>query len=59
MSSALKAFEKDSQEGTILARQENPKRFSAEERSSYLETLQRVPAFSDPDLILSDAFRGR
>jgi hypothetical protein len=56
IASALRAFDKDSQEGTLIARKENKKRLTPEERASYLATLARVPAFADPDIMLKDVY---
>jgi hypothetical protein len=53
---ALKAFDKDSQEGTAIARRENKKRLTAEQRANYLATLGRVPALADPDMLLRDIY---
>ncbi|HWA18091.1 MAG TPA: hypothetical protein VG757_03785 [Devosia sp.] len=56
IASALKAFDRDSQEGTSIARKENKKRFTPEERASYLAVLGRVPALANPDTLLRDIY---
>ena len=56
IAAALKAFDHDSQEGTAIARTENPRRFTPEERASYLAALAKVPAFADPNTMLRDMY---
>lgn len=56
ISEALKAFDQDSQEGTVLARKGPKLKFDATGRKAFLATLARVPAFADPDLILPDIY---
>jgi hypothetical protein len=53
---ALTAFDEDSQKGTAIARKDNKQTFTPEEVVVYRETLARVPAVADPNLILPDIY---
>jgi hypothetical protein len=58
IAAALLAFDRDSQEGTQIARRDNPRRMDAAELATYRATLARVPRFADPDVIVPDTARG-
>ncbi|MFM7336543.1 MAG: hypothetical protein ACKO1H_19405 [Tabrizicola sp.] len=56
---ALRAFERDSQSGTHLSREETTHRLSADRLDRLAALMTRLPAFFDPDLILPDAISSR
>ena len=53
---ALEAFEKDSQEGTSIARREGRRRLGVESADNIRATLAKDPQFADPNLILPDIY---
>lgn len=52
----MRAFERDSQEGSQIARDRPAKSFTPEQSARFLEVLGRHPQYTDPDILLPDIY---
>lgn len=56
VATALEAFERDSQEGTHIAKSIEVERLNEKQKSTLREILSRHPSFANPDAIMPDIY---